>query len=198
MTPARSEFALVVGLGNPGSRYLHTRHNAGFHYLDALACALGWNWRAMPRFKAELAHGSHAGRELRLLKPMTFMNRSGEAVGAVLRYFKLSPEALLVAHDELDLPPGIVRLKHGGGIAGHNGLRDIKAHLNNAEFWRLRIGIGHPGSSDQVLHYVLARADAVQQRAIDQALDGVIAANDLVLGGQLERAMHALHSKPEA
>jgi len=191
---AAAQFDLIAGLGNPGARYADTRHNAGFWFVDALARDAGAGFSMHSRFHGELASLRHAGRELRLLKPGTFMNRSGQAVAAVARYFKIPVGNILVVHDELDLPPGAIRLKRGGGHGGHNGLRDLLAHLG-ADFWRLRVGIGHPGHRDKVVDYVLERAGRADQALIDTALDDALRELPRLLDGELEKAMHALHSR---
>ena len=195
MTPAKARIELIVGLGNPGNKYVDTRHNAGFWFLDALAGKYSARFSLQSRFNAELAKFSFAGRDVRLLKPQTFMNLSGDAVGAAARYFKVPSESILVVYDEIDLPPGTVRLKNNGGHGGHNGMRDIIAKLSSKDFWRLRIGVGHPGSKDQVVNYVLHRAGADEQKLINESLDQSLAESDLFLNGELERAMHTLHTK---
>ena len=161
---------LIVGLGNPGAQYEATRHNVGFWFVDAIANASREPFRVEPKFFGELCRISLGGRDLRLLKPATYMNRSGQSVAAVARYFDLSPEQILVAHDELDLPVGSVRLKQGGGHAGHNGLRDTIAVLGTREFWRLRIGIAHPGDRTLVTGYVLGRPSREDGEGIFNAL----------------------------
>lgn len=148
---------LVVGLGNPGRQYEKTRHNAGFIFLDHLVDANGGRWSSNSQFQGDIANLEVAGHKLVLLKPMTFMNRSGSAVGKVLRYYKFQPDELLVVHDELDLPEGVVKLKRDGGHAGHNGLRDIIAHIDSRDFYRLRVGIGRPLSGINVADYVLSK-----------------------------------------
>lgn len=147
---------LVVGLGNPGRQYENTRHNAGFLFLDDLAAAWGCSWVSEPRFDGSIAEGGIASVKVMLLKPGTFMNRSGQSVGKVVRYFKLQPEEILVVHDELDFNVGMAKLKKDGGHAGHNGLRDIIAHLGSNAFYRLRIGIGRPAAGRPVAEYVLS------------------------------------------
>jgi peptidyl-tRNA hydrolase, PTH1 family len=185
---------LVVGLGNPGPRYEQTRHNAGFWFVDLLAERARGRFAADSRFQGELARITLAGDELRLLKPATFMNLSGQSAGAVARFFKLAPEQLLVVHDELDLPPGTARLKRGGGHGGHNGLRDLIRHVG-ADFWRLRVGIGHPGDRDQVVDYVLTRAPLEEEKAIRATLEDALVAVEKMLAQGAERAMHQLHSR---
>jgi len=185
---------LVAGLGNPGPKYTETRHNAGFWFVDALARRHGGSFRQENKFAGETARITLDGREVWLLKPQTFMNRSGQSVKLLASFYKVPVEAILVVHDEIDLPPGDVRLKRGGGHGGHNGLRDIMAHLGK-EFLRLRLGVGHPGHKDQVVDYVLQRPSRDDEadilRSIDQGLDVM----PEVVAGELERAMHKLHSK---
>ncbi len=185
---------LIVGLGNPGPRYEQTRHNAGFWFVDLLAERERGRFAMEAKFQGELARIVLAGDELRLLKPQTFMNLSGQSAGAVARFFKLAPEQVLVAHDELDLLPGTARLKRGGGHGGHNGLRDLIRHIG-ADFWRLRIGIGHPGHRDQVTDYVLTRAPAAEDTLIRESLADAAAAVEKMLAQGAERAMHQLHSR---
>ncbi len=188
---------LIAGLGNPGPEYARTRHNAGFHFVEELARRHGGNFRNEPRHQGELAKAVVGGSEVWLLKPMSFMNRSGGPVRSVAAFYKIPPEAILIAYDELDFDPGVVRLKQGGGAAGHNGMKDIIAHMGDS-FWRVRLGIGHPGDRNRVLDYVLGRPSAEDSRLIDQA---IAAAADIVPtlmaeGGQ--KAMHKLHSRNEA
>jgi len=189
---------LVVGLGNPGSRYARTRHNAGFWFVDALARRAGATFRESPRFFGETCELAHGGRRLRLLKPITLMNRSGRSVAALSGYYRIGPEALLIVYDEIDLPPGVVRLKRGGGHGGHNGLRDVLAHLGDPGFARLRIGVGHPGRSDEVVDYVLRRAPAAEQQKIDDALERSLDLFDEIVTGDLPRAMNVLHTRAES
>ncbi len=158
------QFELIAGFGNPGSEYAATRHNAGFWYVDQLARQLGATFNTDKRFFAAVATTQLAGRKIILVKPMNYMNNSGQGLAAVARFFKIDPARILVAHDELDLPPGHIRLKKGGGHGGHNGLRDSLEKLSSSDFWRLRIGIGHPGHKSAVTGYVLKRAPADQQR----------------------------------
>jgi len=192
--PASTHIQLVVGLGNPGADYVLTRHNAGFWFVDALARAHGGSYRHERKFSGEVCRLSIGGSELRLLKPDTFMNRSGQAVQAMAAYLKLPPQAILVAHDDLDLPAGSVRLKQGGGHGGHNGLPDIIDHLGE-DFCRLRLGIGRPLHGEQVIDYVLQRASEDQQSLIMQAVAAAIAVMPRILVGEMERAMHELHSR---
>ena len=155
---------LIVGLGNPGSEYARTRHNAGFWLLDALARKFGATFRNESRYEAEVARARVGGEELWLLKPMSFMNNSGGPVQRLAGFYKIPVESMLAAYDELDFSAGVVRLKHGGGAGGHNGMRDIIAQMGDA-FWRLRIGIGHPGHKSQVLNYVLGRPQVDDERS---------------------------------
>jgi len=193
---ADSQIKLVVGLGNPGAEYARTRHNAGFWYVDALARSAGGQWRRESRYQAELARVRVAGEELWLEKPLTFMNQSGLASQAVATFYRISAAEILVVHDEIDLPAGTVRLKQGGGHGGHNGLRDIIAHLG-ADFWRLRLGVGRPADSDEVIDYVLARASAADQALIDAALERALAALPELLRDGAQKCMHRLHTKNE-
>ncbi len=192
-TPLR----LVVGLGNPGPTYARTRHNAGFAFIDELARRLRVGLRAESRHQGELARVRVAEQELWLLKPMTYMNLSGAAVHSVAAFYKIPPEAVLVAHDELDFPPGVVRLKQGGGAGGHNGLRDIMARLGES-FWRLRIGIGHPGDRGEVLNYVLGRPTAADAGMIDEALQSAADVLPVMLTEGPQKAMNQLHSRAPA
>ncbi len=184
----------IVGLGNPGPSYQETRHNAGFWLLDALSLRLGANLRPQRRMRGALAAATIGGRKVWLLRPDTYVNRSGEAVAALVNYYKIPPSALLVAYDELDLIPGVVRFKSGGGHAGHNGLRDIIARLGGSDFQRLRIGIGHPGTKDQVVGYVLGRPSGPERDAI---LDGIAVALEEIealVGPEREAAIMRLHT----
>lgn len=185
---------LIVGLGNPGGNYEQTRHNAGFWYVDALARRNGGAFRVEAKFQAQVCKISFAQRECWLLKPTTFMNRSGLAVAALAGFYKIPVENILVAHDELDLPPGVARLKQGGGHGGHNGLRDIIAQLG-ANFMRLRIGIGHPGNKDAVVDYVLQRPSLADRQQIESAMDAALLVISDVVNGEMQRAMHNLHSQ---
>ncbi len=185
---------LVVGLGNPGARYDRTRHNAGFWCADKLAAANGGVFKLDSRFHAQLARLSLAGHDCWLLKPATFMNRSGQAVAGFARYLKIPPPQMLIVHDELDLPVGSVRLKQGGGHAGHNGLRDIVAVLGSKEFYRLRVGIGRPLSVDQVVDYVLTRPSRDEDEAIRGALDKACELVPSILAGEFQKVMNSLHA----
>lgn len=184
---------LVVGLGNPGAQYEDTRHNAGFWLVDLLAQQYGGQFRTESRFHGQVCRIAVAGMECWLLKPATYMNRSGQSVSSLARYFKLSPEEILVAHDELDLPAGDVRLKLGGGHAGHNGLRDIMSALGGGGFWRVRIGIDHPGNREQVVDYVLARPSRADRDGILAAIEDVGVAFPQIVAGEHQKAMNRLH-----
>jgi PTH1 family peptidyl-tRNA hydrolase len=188
---------LVVGLGNPGRRYAETRHNAGFWLVSALAERAGARFRPVSRFLAELADWEINGHRCQIAKPATFMNRSGQAVAALAHYYRYSPEQLLVVHDEIDLPPGVVRLKAGGG-GSHRGLRDIIQALGSRDFLRLRLGVGHPGRSDEVTAYVLQRAPTEEQVLIERALDRVLELFPSIVAGELQRAMNILHAEPDS
>jgi PTH1 family peptidyl-tRNA hydrolase len=185
---------LVVGLGNPGREYARTRHNAGWWLVDELAARSSGSWRHDAREHTELARIDVAGTQLWLLKPSAFMNRSGGPVAAVAKFYGIEPGEILVAHDDIDLPPGVARLKHGGGHGGHNGVRDVIAHLG-ADFWRLRLGVGHPGSKDLVLDAVLDRPTQAEQQAIDEALSRALEIMPELLRSGAQKAMHSLHSR---
>ena len=190
-----SEIKLIVGLGNPGPQYESTRHNAGFWWVDQVCTETG------SKLNLEAKFFGHAGKlngatEIWLLKPTTFMNASGRAVGAIAKFYKITPEQILVIHDELDLPPGTTKLKKGGGHGGHNGLKDIAAQLGTPDFWRLRIGIGHPGEKSQVANFVLHAPTRDEQTVIEQNIDQSTTLLPLLLQGKFEEAMLKLHTKP--
>ena len=185
---------LIVGLGNPGTEYARTRHNAGFQFVDELAARHGAVFRSEPRHRAELARARIAATELWLLKPMNYMNHSGDPVRSVASFYKVPLESILVAYDELDFPAGVVRLKLGGGAAGHNGMRDVIAQLGDA-FWRLRIGIGHPGDRAQVLDYVLGRPSPADAQLISEALAAAAETVPVLLSEGAQIAMNRLHSR---
>ena len=189
-----SEIKLIVGLGNPGREYAETRHNAGFWWVDEFARAHQLVFKAESRFHAQLARGTAHGHEVLLLKPQTFMNVSGRAVGALAQFYKVEPQHILVVHDELDLPPGTTKLKLGGGHGGHNGLKDIIAHLGSRDFWRLRIGIGHPGERADVAAYVLNAPRREEAEPIAEAMQRAQEVAPLIVQGKLEAAMLKLHS----
>jgi PTH1 family peptidyl-tRNA hydrolase len=186
---------LIVGLGNPGRDYETSRHNAGFWLLAELARRHGGAFRLEPRFHAELARVRLAGRDCWLLKPQDFMNNSGRVTAAVASFYKTEPAAILVAHDELDLPPGELRLKKGGGAGGHNGLKDLIAHVGE-EFWRLRIGIGHPGVRELVTPWLLGRTGSAERAPVEQVLPLGADSLNLMLEQGAEKAMHQLHTSP--
>jgi len=186
---------LIVGLGNPGSDYRGTRHNAGADFVEALAQHCGATLQSEGKFFGLTSRTTLAGHDLRLLIPTTFMNRSGQATAALATFYKIAPEEILVAHDELDIPAGQARFKQGGGHGGHNGLRDIVPALGNTkDFFRLRVGIGHPGHASKVTGYVLGRPSKEDRARIDDSIDEAIAALPLLLDGDQTRAMTRLHS----
>ena len=189
-----SAIKLIVGLGNPGAEYEATRHNAGCWWLDAFALTCHAEFRHEKKFHGLVARATVFGHEVLLLKPQTYMNESGRAVVALALYYKIMPDRILVVHDELDLPPGAARLKLGGGPGGHNGLKDIIAHLSTKDFWRLRIGIGHPGERGAVSNYVLNPPRKEEQTLIDQAMERAQEVAPLVVEGRLDAAMLKLHS----
>ncbi|KAG0165468.1 hypothetical protein DFQ28_000539 [Apophysomyces sp. BC1034] len=194
---------LIVGLGNPGAEYAATRHNAGFWFIDQLARDAGTTLRDERRFHGIYAKARVHGNEVHLLKPQTFMNRSGLSVTAVAQFFKILPQAILVVHDELDLPPGVSKLKLAGGSGGHNGLKDISAHLSTQQYWRLRIGIGHPrdlipeaaraGAKPDVVNFVLKPPRKEEQEVIDASIDKSLSMMPWIVNGEMERAMMQLH-----
>ncbi len=187
MTPPR----LIVGLGNPGNEYADHRHNLGFCFVDRLAHDLKLNWVPQGKFFARLARQD----ERWLMQPTTFMNHSGRAVVALARFYKIMPDEILVVHDELDLPPGTIRLKQGGGNGGHNGLKDIQAHLTVPDFWRLRLGIGHPGERTEVVNYVLKPPRREEQDLIDDAINRCLIAWPQLATGDYAAAQRLLHLK---
>lgn len=191
-----SEPFLIVGLGNPGSRYSETRHNAGFWFMEELLRVVHGTVRQQAKLHAELVRLDVHGRNCILAMPTTFMNHSGQAVRAVMDYYQISAHSLLVAYDELDLPPGTIRLKQGGGHGGHNGMRDIFRHVSDHDFLRLRIGIGHPGIKNQVTDYVLSRPPAAEELEIRQSIGTAIEVLPEVLNDQLANAMKKLHTNP--
>jgi len=197
---AGNALKIIIGLGNPGAEYARTRHNAGFWLADELARRHGGTFRFEGKHQAELARVRMGGEEIWLVKPMTFMNRSGGPVSSVLGFYKLTPAQMLVAHDEIDLPSGTVRLKEAGGHGGHNGLRDLIAAQGDG-FWRLRIGVGHPGTKNEVVDFVLTRANASEQLEIDDSVRAGADAIEQMLRDGAQIAMNKLHAragKPEA
>lgn len=184
---------LIAGLGNPGPEYEATRHNAGFWLLDELA----WHWKVAfhddKKFFGAVARAQVDGQEIWLLKPQTYMNRSGQSVQALAAFYKIAPQQILVVHDELDIDVGRIKYKQGGGNGGHNGLKDIQARLGTADFYRLRLGIGHPGDRNEVIHYVLKKPRSEERELIDAAIRKSIAAMPLVLSGNMASAQRQLH-----
>lgn len=187
---------LLVGLGNPGAEYEATRHNAGFWFIDAVARELRANLVPERSYHGLAARVNRPDGPVWLLEPMTFMNVSGRSVAALARFFKIAPSEILVAHDELDVPPGQAKMKLGGSHAGHNGLKDIQAQLGSADFWRLRLGIGHPGNRAEVVNYVLRKPPADEREAIDKSIEQSATALDLLLAGEMDRALMKVHAKP--
>lgn len=185
---------LIVGLGNPSKEYEQTRHNAGFWFIDELA----WQWKVSlkedKKYFGEVARVSRAEGDVWLLKPLTFMNLSGKAVGALAQFYKIKPEEILAVHDELDIPCGRIRLKRGGGNGGHNGLKDIQAKLGTADFYRLRLGIDHPGDKALVSAYVLNKPSAEDKQKIDEAIGKSLQGLPLIMEGKWEEATRFLHS----
>ncbi|MBS0293745.1 MAG: aminoacyl-tRNA hydrolase [Proteobacteria bacterium] len=185
---------LFVGLGNPGPEYEATRHNAGFWWIDALARELKVTLVPERAYHGLMARTSIAGHSVWLLEPQTFMNLSGKSVAALARFFKIAPEEILVVHDELDLPPGQAKLKRGGSHAGHNGLRDIHAQLGSSDYWRLRLGIGHPGVKSEVIHWVLKRPAPDQRQLIDDSIAHSLKAYPAMLAGDMDKATLLVHT----
>ncbi len=190
-----NKIKMMVGLGNPGSEYEQTRHNAGFWFIDELA----WQYKATlkeeKKFFGSVARISISGSDLWLLKPSTFMNRSGQAVAALTQFYKIKPEEILVVHDELDIPCGRIKFKLGGGNGGHNGLKDIQARLGTPDFYRLRLGIDHPGDRNLVVGYVLNKPSPEHRQQIDEAINKSLKAVPILLAGEWEEAVRFLHSK---
>ncbi len=190
-----SSIKLIVGLANPGAEFAQTRHNAGAWYVDLLAQRHNQQLKEESKFFGYTARLNLAGQDVRLLVPSTFMNLSGKAVAAMAGFYRILPEEILVAHDELDIPPGVAKLKLGGGNGGHNGLKDIQSKLgNNPNFYRLRIGIGHPGDKSKVTGFVLGKPPASEQTLIDDAIDESIRCTEVLLKEDITKAMNRLHS----
>ena len=185
---------LFVGLGNPGAEYEATRHNAGFWWLDALSRELKAPLNFDKSYYGQVARTSAGGQAVWLLAPQTFMNLSGKSVSALVKFFKIAPEEILVAHDELDIVPGHVKLKLGGSHAGHNGLRDIHAQLGSGDYWRLRIGVGHPGIKSEVINWVLKKPPSEHRVAIDDCIARSLQAVPALLAGEMEKATMLIHT----
>ena len=185
---------IIAGLGNPDSKYERTLHNAGFWFVDALAREYGGDLRYEKKFDADIGRIKLQDKDVWLVKPQSFMNLSGGPVRGMLDYYRLRPADLLVAHDEIDLPPGTVRLKQGGGHGGHNGIRDVIQHCG-ADFMRLRVGVGHPGEKNKVTNYVLKKGSADVQAAVEQNLDDAVALMPVLMDDGLNAAMKELHTK---
>ncbi|WP_180005448.1 MULTISPECIES: aminoacyl-tRNA hydrolase [unclassified Acinetobacter] len=188
-----SKLSLIVGLGNPGSEYAQTRHNAGFWFVERLAEQYGIQLKADPKYKGISGRGNIEGQDVRLLLPTTFMNLSGQSVVPFAKFYQIAPEAMLIAHDELDMNPGVIRLKTGGGHGGHNGLRDIVPHIG-PNFHRLRIGIGHPGSKERVSGHVLGKAPSSEQGLIDDAIAHALSRTKLLVSGEIQQAMNQINA----
>jgi len=191
------EISLIVGLGNPGKDYERTRHNAGYWWVDAIAGTKRATWKRETKFSGWVTRIDEGGADFWLLKPATYMNESGRSVSAFMRFYRIEPGAMLVVHDELDLPPGTVKLKKGGGTGGHNGLTDIVEAIDSKDFWRLRIGIGHPGHKDLVADYVLDKARKSEQQAIDPAFERSLDLLPKLATGRMNDAMTWLHTAPK-
>ncbi len=189
---------LLVGLGNPGPEYEATRHNAGFWWIDEVARVLKVSLVPERSYFGCAARANTPAGPVWLLQPMTYMNLSGKSVAALARFFKIEPQEILVAHDELDIPAGQMKLKIGGGHAGHNGLRDIHAQLGSPEYWRLRLGIGHPGVKAEVANYVLRKPPLAEHQAIDACIRHALTALDALWSGNMEQAKRIIHKPPEA
>lgn len=196
MSNLTNDIQLIVGLGNPGPDYAATRHNVGQWFVEALAKQQSTFFKSETKYKAQLAKIKLAGKDVVLLIPSTYMNESGQAISLYANFFKITPEQILVVHDELDLPPGVSRLKQGGGHGGHNGLRDtINKLANNKEFMRLRIGIGHPGDKNKVTSYVLKNPSVDEKISIDNSIDKALGVIEKVIAGDLQNAMTQLHTE---
>ncbi len=188
---------LFVGLGNPGPEYEATRHNAGFWWVDALAAKLGVRLVPERAYQGLVARANLADGPVWLVEPMTFMNRSGASVAPLARFFKIEPKQILVVHDELDIQPGQAKLKFGGSAAGHNGLKDIHGLLGTQDFWRLRLGIGHPGVKAEVVNYVLKKPSPDQREAIEKSIEQSLAASDPLIAGEMDKALALIHAGPQ-
>ncbi len=188
-----SKISLIVGLGNPGTEYAQTRHNAGFWFVQRLAEQYGIQLKADPKYKGISGRGNIEGQDVRLLLPTTFMNLVGQSVVPFAKFYQIAPEAILIAHDELDMNPGVIRLKTGGGHGGHNGLKDIVPHIGS-NFHRLRIGIGHPGSKERVSGHVLSKAPSSEQNLMDDAIAHALSRIQLLVNGDTQQAMNQINA----
>ena len=188
-----SKLSLIVGLGNPGTEYAQTRHNAGFWFVQRLAEQYGIQLKADPKYKGISGRGNIEGQDVRLLLPTTFMNLVGQSVVPFAKFYQIAPEAILIAHDELDMNPGVIRLKTGGGHGGHNGLKDIVPHIGS-NFHRLRIGIGHPGSKERVSGHVLSKAPSSEQNLMDDAIAHALSRIQLLVNGDTQQAMNQINA----
>lgn len=188
---------LIAGLGNPGRKHERDRHNVGFWFVSRLAARQEVQMRSQARFHGVVGKAGSSGSEVWFVMPQTYMNASGMAVGALARFYRIAPEECLVVHDELDFAPGVAKLKRGGGVAGHNGLRDVADQLGTQGYWRLRIGIGHPGDKNVVADYVLSSPPAPERELIESAITRCLEASPLLLAGDMHAAMLKLHTKPE-
>ena len=191
-----NDIALIIGLGNPGTAYDRTRHNAGYWFVDELNRQYSLDFRSESRFRGQVAEAQIGGRRVRLLRPDTYMNESGQPVATMVRYYGIAPQSVLVIHDDLDLGPGVVRLKEGGGHGGHNGLRDLITHLGSNEFIRLRLGIGHPGQADDVTDYVLRVPSTTDHTAIIDAVIRAASLIETIVSGDHAMVMNKLHQSP--
>ena len=189
-----SALRLIVGLGNPGAEYTETRHNAGFWFCERLARELNVSFARESRYQGFVANAR--AQNLWLLMPQTFMNRSGQSVQALMHFYRIAPDEMLVVHDELDIPPGQLRLKFGGGLGGHNGLKDITAHLGTQDYWRLRIGIGHPGDRNDVVNYVLKPPRKEEAGEIEAAIDRALLAWPLLAKSDFNAATQRINARP--
>ena len=188
-----TNISLILGLGNPGTEYAQTRHNAGFWFVQRLAEQYGIQLKADPKYKGISGRGNIEGQDVRLLLPTTFMNLSGQSVVPFAKFYQIAPEAILIAHDELDMNPGVIRLKTGGGHGGHNGLKDIVPHIGS-NFHRLRIGIGHPGSKERVSGHVLSKAPSSEQNLMDDAIAHALSRIQLLVNGDTQQAMNQINA----
>jgi len=188
-----SNISLIVGLGNPGKEYAQTRHNAGFWFVEQIADRYNIPLKVDTKFHGLSGRGNIEGHDVRLLLPSTFMNRSGQSVVPFAKFYQIAPESILIAHDELDMNPGVIRLKSGGGHGGHNGLKDIVPHIG-ANFQRLRIGIGHPGSKELVSGHVLSKAPSSEQNLMDDAIHHALSRLSLLVDGEIQQAMNQINA----